>query len=120
MGELITATRGVISSGSGRMTGNPLIVRSQKSACRKFHHIDIDNDKRAGVHECEYSSLGRLVAPHEVCHKCAVRFGPECAKVSRFNTGAKTLPCGLGWGKLLICISESRKVAFRVRPTLNQ
>jgi len=64
--------------------------------------------------------LGRVVAPTEVCLKCAARFGPECAKVSRFNTGAKCFRAGLVDGKLLICKSESRKVAFRVQPTLNQ
>ena len=55
-----------------------------------------------------------------VCQKCAVRFGPVCAKVRRFNTGAKRFRAGLVGGNLLICRSESRKAAFRVQPTLNQ
>jgi hypothetical protein len=40
--------------------------------------------------------------------------------VSRFHTGAKCFRAGLVGGKLLICISESKKVALGVRPTLNQ
>jgi len=56
--------------------------------------------------------------PIVVCRKCAVRFGPVCAKVRRFNTGAKRFRAGLDGGNLLICRSESRKAAFRVQPTL--
>jgi len=55
-----------------------------------------------------------------VCRKCAVRFGPACAKVSRFNTSAKRFRAGLVMGKLLICKGESRKITFRDSPTLNQ
>jgi len=56
----------------------------------------------------------------KVCRKCAVRFGPVCAKVRLFSTTAKRFRAGLIVGKLLICIDESGKESFRDQPTLNQ
>jgi len=56
----------------------------------------------------------------QVCRKCAVRFGPMCAKVRLFNTTVKRFRAGLAVGKLLICIDESRREALPDPPTLNQ
>jgi len=56
----------------------------------------------------------------QVCRKCAVRFGPVCAKVRLFNTTAKRFRAGLAVGKLLICMDESGKNTLRDLPTLNQ
>ena len=61
-----------------------------------------------------------LAATEQVCRKCAVRFGPVCAKVRLFNTTAKRFRAGLVWGKPLIFIGEGSKSSFRNRPTLNQ
>jgi hypothetical protein len=73
---------------------------------------------------CECANLvclNRRVHPTEVCRrKCAIRFGPVCAKVNLFNTTIKRFRAGLAVGKLLISIDESRKEAFRDPPTLNQ
>jgi hypothetical protein len=49
----------------------------------------------------------RMVA-FEVCHKCAVRFGPICAKVLRFNTRSKRFRAGLVMSKLLIRNGETK------------
>ena len=64
--------------------------------------------------------LNRGGSPHKVCRKCAVRFGPVCAKVRLFNTTAKRFRAGLAVGKLLICMDESGKNTLRDLPTLNQ
>jgi len=65
-------------------------------------------------------SVGRIAGTEKVCRKCAVRFGPVCAKVRLFNTTAKRFRAGLVVGKLLICIDESSQSTFRDLPTLNQ
>jgi hypothetical protein len=57
---------------------------------------------------------------NRVCRKCAMHFGPMCAKVRLFNTGVKRFRAGLVLGKVLICIGEIRKAVLRDRPTLNQ
>ena len=44
----------------------------------------------------------------EVCHKCAVRFSPICAKVLRFNTRSKRFRAGLVTSKLLIRNGETK------------
>lgn len=55
-----------------------------------------------------------------VCRKCAVRFGPVCAKVNLFNTSVKRFRAGLVMGKLLIFLDESSEDTSQDLPTLNQ
>ena len=78
-----------------------------------------------GAHDLDQDAFTRytlLLVERDklVCRKCAVRFGPMCAKVRLFNTGVKRLRAGLVLGKVLICLGESRKAMLRDRPTLNQ
>ena len=51
-------------------------------------------------------------ATPQVCLKCAVRFGPVCAKVRLFNTSAKRFRAGSVIGKRLIYNGESSKEPF--------
>jgi hypothetical protein len=51
-------------------------------------------------HHLEAASREGLgFTPTLLCHKCAVRFGPMCAKVRLFNTNSERFRAGFFRGK---------------------
>ena len=58
--------------------------------------------RRRSVFEMDVRRPEALVRLFQVCHKCAVRFGPTCARVRLFNTWTKRFRAGLVVGKSLI------------------
>ena len=55
-----------------------------------------------------------------MCHKCAVRFDPMCAKALIFNTRADCFRAGLIVGKLLNRNGRKTRKTLSDSPTLNQ
>ena len=56
----------------------------------------------------------------QVCHKCAVRFEPMCAKALLFNTRADCFRAGLVVGKSLNRNGDRTRETLSDSPTLNQ
>lgn len=65
-------------------------------------------------------SRAEWIGSSQVCHKCAVRFDPMCAKALLFNTRADCFRAGLIVGKLLNHNGDKTRETLSDSPTLNQ
>ena len=111
--------------------GQPRLLRPSRTRVDTFARIGYAIGPTTGnwpnedFHLARFTALStaplkRGVQPIEVCHKCAVRFGPICAKVLRFNTRSRRFRAGLVMSKLLICNGETKNCHLPALPTLNQ
>src|SRR5271169_4329713 len=83
----------------------------------QYHHCGIGMSWREQSISCPKRNG---LTPVEVCHKCAVRFDPMCAKALLFNTRADCFRAGLIVGKLLNCNGDKTWKTLSDSPTLNQ
>jgi hypothetical protein len=65
-------------------------------------------------------SRAEWIGSSQVCHKCAVRFDPMCAKALLFNTSADCFRAGLIVCKLLNHNGDKTRKTLSDSPTLNQ
>ena len=65
-------------------------------------------------------SKAEWIGSSQVCHKCAVRFDPMCAKALLFNTRPDCFRAGLIVGKLLNHNGDKTRETLSAPPTLNQ